>query len=61
MEQYDYDTKKAKILAKFEELKSYKFCSYFKWFEKNGEKWMSECFENNPVSDYIAPGDLIKI
>jgi len=39
------------------ELKDYKFCSYGRWFEKNGEEWMSEIIENYPVINYIVPND----
>ena len=48
---------KHKLVKDLNELKKYEYCSYGKWLEAKGEKWMGECWGNYPVRDYVIQND----
>ena len=37
-----------------EEILGSPFCSYRQWADKNGEEWLSSCFERHPIRDFTV-------
>lgn len=40
------------------EVKNYQFCSYKKWLEKEGYRWLVSCFERYPIIDFTCKEDI---
>jgi len=52
---------KHKIVKDFDELKKYKYSSFNKWIDKEGEDLVFGCLEAYPIGDYLVPDEEIKV
>ncbi len=45
------------LVKDLEGLKNYEYSSYGWWLKQKGEEWLSDCFMNYPVKDFITGDD----